>query len=91
MYMSARVLLNLLNELRKMDKTRGLPSILTLFRNKFNKFNNMQYRSTNVRFYLSYDIKTILKSHVDVKTLGFCHMLALKALFHNVSRKSVNH
>ena len=64
MYMSARVLLNLLNELRKMDKTRGLPSILTLFRNKFNKFNNMQYRSTNERFYLSYDIKTILKSHV---------------------------
>ena len=64
MYMSARVLLNLLNELRKMDKTRGLPSILTLFRNKFNKFNNMQYRSTNVRFFLSYDIKTILKSHV---------------------------
>ena len=34
------VLLNLLNELRKRDKMRGLPSILSLFRNKFNKFNN---------------------------------------------------
>ena len=38
--MSARVLLNLLNELRKRDKMRGLSSILSLFRNEFNKFNN---------------------------------------------------
>ena len=38
--MSAHVLLNLLNELRKRDKMRGLPSILSLFSNKFNKLNN---------------------------------------------------
>ena len=38
--MSARVLLNLLNELVKIDKMRGLPSILSLFRNKFNKYKN---------------------------------------------------
>ena len=38
-YMSAHFLLNLLNELGKRDKMRGLPSILTLFRNEFNKFN----------------------------------------------------
>ena len=31
--MSAHVLLNLLNELGKSDKMRGLPSILSLFRN----------------------------------------------------------
>ena len=37
--MSAHVLLYLLNELGKRDKMRGLPSILSLFRNKFNKFN----------------------------------------------------
>ena len=36
--MSAHVLLNLLNELGKRDKMRGLPSILSLFRNEFNKF-----------------------------------------------------
>ena len=30
-YISAHVLLNLLNELRKRDKMRGLPSILSLF------------------------------------------------------------
>ena len=35
--MSAHVLLNLLNELGKRDKMRGLPSILSLFRNEFNK------------------------------------------------------
>ena len=39
-YMSAHVLLNLLNEFGKRDKMRGLPSILSLFRNKFNRFNN---------------------------------------------------
>ena len=35
--MSARFLLSLLNELEKSDKMRGLPSILSLFCNEFNK------------------------------------------------------
>ena len=43
-YMSAHVLLDLLNELRKRDKMRGLSSILSLFRNEFNKFNNTRAR-----------------------------------------------
>ena len=47
--MSARVLLNLLGELRKRDKMRGLPSILPLFRNEFNKFNNTGDTNVNVR------------------------------------------
>ena len=38
--MSTHVLLNLLNEFGKRDKMWGLQSILSLFRNKFNKFNN---------------------------------------------------
>ena len=38
--MSAHVLLNLLNKLKKRDKMRGLPSILSLFCNEFDKFNN---------------------------------------------------
>ena len=38
--MGAHVLLNLLNELGKRDQMRDLTSILSLFRNKFNKFNN---------------------------------------------------
>ena len=36
--MSAHVLLDLLNELRKRDKMRCLPSILSHFRNEFNKY-----------------------------------------------------
>ena len=35
LYMSVHVLLNLLNELRKRDKKRGLTSNLSLFRNEF--------------------------------------------------------
>ena len=38
--MNAHVLMNLLKELGKRDKMLGLRSILSLFRNEFNKFNN---------------------------------------------------
>ena len=37
--MIAHVLFNLLNELGKRDKMRGLLSILTFFCNEFDKFN----------------------------------------------------
>ena len=39
--MSAHVLYNLLNKLGKRDEMRGLPNILSLFRNEFNKLNNI--------------------------------------------------
>ena len=39
--MSDRVSLNLLIELGKRDKMRGLPSILSLFCNELYKFNNI--------------------------------------------------
>ena len=42
--MSAHVILNLLNKFGKRDKMRGLQSILSLFRNRFNKFNNTRAR-----------------------------------------------
>ena len=42
--MSVHVLLNLLNEFGKRDKMRGLSSILSLFRNEFNKFNDARAR-----------------------------------------------
>ena len=38
--MNAHILLNLLNELKKSNKMRGLPSILSLFRNELNEVNN---------------------------------------------------
>ena len=43
-YKEDHVLLNLLNESRKRDKMRGLSSIISLFRNEFNKFNNTRAR-----------------------------------------------
>ena len=42
--MSAHVSLNLIRELGKRDKMRGLSSILSLFYNEFNKFNNTAAR-----------------------------------------------
>ena len=63
-YMSAPVLLNLLNKLRKRDKMRGLPSILALFCNEFNKFNN-----TGAQMFDSiYHMTLNLKSHFWHKT-----------------------
>ena len=53
--MSAHVLLNLLNKLKR-DKMRGL-------------YNHI----------------------LGLKTLGFAICVMLKASFHNISRKSVNH
>ena len=64
-YMSAHVLLNLLNELGKRDKMRGLPSILSLFRNEFNKFNNTRARMLDSIYHMT----NTLKSHFWHKTL----------------------
>ena len=52
-YMSAHVLLNLLNELRKRDKMRGLPSILSLFRNGFNKVNGTGARMLDSIYHMT--------------------------------------
>ena len=57
--MSAHVLLNLLNELGKRYKMRGLPSILFLFRNEFNKFNNTRARMLDSIYHMT----NTLKSH----------------------------
>ena len=69
--MSAHVLLNLLNELGKRDKMRGLPSILSLFRNEFNKFNNTWARMLDSIYHMT----NTLKSHFWRKTLYFCHFV----------------
>ena len=54
--MSAHVLLNLFSKLRKRDKMRGLPSlpsILSLFRNEFNKFNNTRARMLDSIYHMT--------------------------------------
>ena len=63
---------------------RGLPSILSHFRNEFNEFNNTGAR-------MSDDIKITLKSHFcrrKVIILSLCMQRCYGR--HNVSRKSVN-
>ena len=55
--MNAHVLLNLLNELGKRDKMRGLPSILSLFRNKFNKFNNTRAQMLDSIYHMTNTLK----------------------------------
>ena len=52
-YMSAHVLLNLLDELGKRDKMRGLPSILSLFCNEFDKFNNTRARMLDSIYHMA--------------------------------------
>ena len=52
-YMSAPVLLNLSNEFRKRDKMRGLTSILFLFGNKFNKFNDTGARMLDSIYHMT--------------------------------------
>ena len=64
-YICAHVLSNLLNELGKRDKMRGLPSILFLFRNEFNKFNNTRARMLDSIYHMT----NTLKSHFWHKTL----------------------
>ena len=57
--MSAHVLLNSLNELGKEIKMRGLPSILSLFRNEFNKFNKTRAQMLDSIYHMT----NTLKSH----------------------------
>ena len=85
--MSAHVLLNLLNELGKKHKMRGLPSILSLFRNEFNKFNNTGARMLDSIYHMT----NTLKSHFWRKhiILSICKQHCYGR--HNVSRKSINH
>ena len=56
--MSAHVLLILLNELGKRDKMRGLSSILSLFRNEFNKFNNTRARMLDSIYHMTNNLKS---------------------------------
>ena len=54
--MSAHILLNLLNELGKSDKMRGLPSNLLIFRNEFNKFNNTRARMLDYIYHMTFKL-----------------------------------
>ena len=82
--MSAHVLLTLLNELGKSDKIRDLPSIVLLFRNEFNKFNN-----TGAQMLYSIYHMTVL-----IKNCSFGVLPSFAQRYNgrnNISQKPVNH
>ena len=87
-YTSVHVLLSLLNELGKRDKMRGLPSILSLFRNEFNKFNNTRARMLDSIYHMTNTVKSLFWRK-NVMILSSCTQRCYGR--HNVSRKSVNH
>ena len=62
--MSAPVILNLSNEFRKKDKIQGLSRILSLFRNEFNKFNNIRARLLDFIYYMTFILLSNLISPV---------------------------
>ena len=65
---NAHVLLNLLNVLGKIDKMRDLPSILSLFRIEFKKFNNTRARMLDSIYHMT---MVTLKSHFCCKDVIF--------------------
>ena len=54
--MNIHVLLNLLYELRKRDKMRGLSRILSLFRKEVNKFNYTRARTLDFVYHMIFKI-----------------------------------
>ena len=86
--MSAHVLLNLLNELGKIDKIRGLSSILSLFCNEFNTFNNTGARMLDSIYHMTNTLKSQFWRK-NVIILSLCTQRYYER--HNVSRKSINH
>ena len=68
--MSAHVLLIILNELGERDKMRGLPSILSLFRNEFYKFNKARARMLDSIYHMT--LRILLNLIFCVKTLQCC-------------------
>ena len=86
--MSAHVLLNLLNKLGERDKMLGLPSILSLFRNEFNKFNSTRQQMLDSIYHMTNTLKSHFW-HKNVIILPLCTQLCYGR--HNVSRKSINH
>ena len=86
--MTAHALLNLLNEFGKRDKMRGLPSILSLFRNEFNKFNNTRAQMLDSIYHMTNALKSQFWRK-NVMILSLCTQRCYGR--YNVSRISINH
>ena len=88
--MSAHVLLNLLNKLGIRDKMRGLPSILSLFRNLFNKFNNTRARMLDSIYHMTNTLKSDFWRK-NILILSLCTQSCYGRHSHSVSRVLKNH
>ena len=87
--MRAHVLLNLLNKLRRRDKMRGLPSILSLFHNKFDKFNHSRARMLESIYHMALRLLQNLISVVkNVMILSLCRQPCCDYGSYNIPRKS---
>ena len=69
--MNAHVLLNLLNELGERIRCEALPSILSVFPNEFNKFNNTGARMQDCIYHMT--LKSHFFSKFCIKTSRFRH------------------
>ena len=74
--MSAHILFNLLNEVRKRDKMLCLPSILSLFCNDFNKFNSTGAQMLDSIYHIKIKLKLIKTCILGVKKSRFCDLSA---------------
>ena len=83
--MSAHVLLKLLNELGKRDKMRGLPSILSLFRNEFNKFNKIRARMLDSIYHMTNTLKSDC-CHKNVIILCYVRNVVMDVITFPVNR-----
>ena len=78
--MNYRVLLNALNKLRKSDKTRGLSSILSVFRNELNIFNTTSERMLGSIYHMTLRFLCDLISCEKVKSLSVCTQHSLDVI-----------
>ena len=86
--MSAHVLLNLLNEVGKSDRMRGLPSILLLFRKSLIKINNAGAPMLDSIYHMTLNE---IKSHFWRENLNILPPFTQHYNGRHVSCKSVNH
>ena len=88
--MSVHVLLNLLNELRKRDKMRGLSSILSLLRNEINNSNKTGSRMVDFIYHTTLKLLLIAFWLENASSCHLLHHIKMDAITVSFP-KSVNH
>ena len=73
--MSGHVLLNLFKKLRKRDKMRGLPSILSLFHNEINELGNTGAGILDSVYHMTLKLAYFKITFFWRETSSFCHLL----------------